>query len=147
VVLRRTSRLERKLKFSYNSNLNTNVCHKGLYTMGRNTKRPNTTKGPIKPKQKNFTKIIKEFIFYNLNLIRDLFEGLGHDSINCSEIPVTIPNHASINYTLEQQNSQVFLLTQNSRHTPYKNHTCRLKITSGKPTRGTRTSKPDSGCP
>jgi len=31
-----------------------------------------------------------------LKLIRDLFEGLGHDSINCSEIPVMILNHTSI---------------------------------------------------
>jgi len=30
------------------------VSHNGLYTMGRNTKRPNTTKGPIKPKQKHY---------------------------------------------------------------------------------------------
>jgi len=32
----------------------TNVSHKGLYTMGRNTKRPNTTKCPIKSKQKHY---------------------------------------------------------------------------------------------
>jgi len=68
----------------------------GLYTMGRNTKMPNTTKGLIKPKQKHYKKIIKEFLFYDVKLIWDLFEGLGHDSINCSKIPVTIPNHASI---------------------------------------------------
>ena len=37
--------------------------------------------------------------------------------------------------------------SQKSRHTPYKNHTCRFEITSGKPTRGTITSKPDGGCP
>jgi len=36
-----------------NSNLNTNIYHKGLYTMGRNTKRPN---GPMKPKQKHYKK-------------------------------------------------------------------------------------------
>ena len=62
VVLRRTSRLERKLKFSYNSNLNTNVSHKGLYTMDQNTKKPNTTKGPIKPKQKHYKNYRKVFI-------------------------------------------------------------------------------------
>jgi len=50
--------------------------------MGRKTKRPNITKGSIKHKQKNFTKIIKEVIFYDPNLIRDLFEGLGHDNLN-----------------------------------------------------------------
>ena len=49
--------LREKLKFSYNSNLNTNVSHKGLYTMGQNTKRPNTTKGPMKPKQKHYKNI------------------------------------------------------------------------------------------
>jgi len=76
--------------------MNTNVSHKGLYTMGQNTKRPNTTKGSIKHKQKHYYKIIKEFMFYDLKLIRDLFEDLGHDSINCSEIPMTISNHASI---------------------------------------------------
>ena len=64
--------------------------------MGRNTKKPNTTKGPINPKQKHYKKIIKEFLLYDLKLIRDLFEGLRHDSINCFEILVTIPNHASI---------------------------------------------------
>ena len=53
-VSEETLRLERKLKFSYNSNLNTKVCHKGLYTMGQNTKRPNTTKGLIKPKKKHY---------------------------------------------------------------------------------------------
>ena len=58
--------------------------------MGRNTKRPNTTKGSMKPKQKYYKNNIKEFIFYDLNLIQDLFEGLGHDSINCYEILVTI---------------------------------------------------------
>jgi len=47
-------RLERKLTVSQNSNLNTNVSHKGLYTMGQNTKRRYTTKGPIKPKQKHY---------------------------------------------------------------------------------------------
>jgi len=73
------------------------MSHKGLYTMGRNTKTPNTTKGLIKTKQKHYKKIIKEFLFYDLKLIRDLIEGLGHDSINCSKIPMTIPNHASIN--------------------------------------------------
>ena len=31
--------------------------------------------------------------------------------------------------------------------TPYKNHTCRPEITSSKPTRSIRTSKPDGGCP
>jgi len=36
--------------------------------------------------------------------------------------------------------------SQKSRHTTYKNHTYRPEITSGKPTRGTRTSKPDGGC-
>jgi len=36
------------------SNLNTNVSHKGLYTMGQNTKKPNTTKDPIKHKQKHY---------------------------------------------------------------------------------------------
>ena len=30
------------------------MSHKGLYTMGRSTKRPNTTKGQIKPKQKHY---------------------------------------------------------------------------------------------
>jgi len=30
------------------------VFHKGLYTMGRNTKNSNITKGPIKPKQKHY---------------------------------------------------------------------------------------------
>ena len=34
--------------------MNTNVSHKGLYIMDRNTKRPNTTKGPTKPKQKQY---------------------------------------------------------------------------------------------
>jgi len=37
--------------------------------------------------------------------------------------------------------------SQKYRHTPCKNHTYRPEITSGKPTRGTRTSKPDGGCP
>jgi len=37
--------------------------------------------------------------------------------------------------------------SQKSRHTPYKNHTCRPEITSGKPIRGTKTSKRDGGCP
>jgi len=37
--------------------------------------------------------------------------------------------------------------TQKSRHTTYNNHTCRPEITSGKPSRGTRTSKPDGGYP
>jgi len=37
--------------------------------------------------------------------------------------------------------------SQKSRHIPYKNHTCRPEITSGKPSRGTRTSKSDGGCP
>jgi len=64
--------------------------------MGRNTKKPNTTKGPINPKQKHYKKIIKEFLLYDLKLIRDLFEGLEHDFINCFEILVTIPNHAFI---------------------------------------------------
>jgi len=40
-----------------------------------------------------------------------------------------------------------FLLTHKSRHTPCNNHTYRPEITLGKPTRGTRTSKPDGGCP
>ena len=50
-------------------------------------------------------------------------------------------------YTFEQQNSQDFLLTQKYRHTPCKNQTYRPEITSGKLTRGTRTSKPDGGSP
>ena len=37
--------------------------------------------------------------------------------------------------------------SQKSRHTPYKNHTYIPVITSDKPTRGTRTSKHDGGCP
>jgi len=37
--------------------------------------------------------------------------------------------------------------SQKSRHTPCKNQTCRPEITSSKPTRGTRTSKPDGGFP
>jgi len=37
--------------------------------------------------------------------------------------------------------------SQKSRHTTYKNHTCRPEITSGKPSKGTSTSKPNGGCP
>ena len=37
--------------------------------------------------------------------------------------------------------------SQKSRQLPCKNHTYRPEITLGKTTRGTRTSKPDSGSP
>jgi len=74
-----------KLKFEYK------VFHKSLYIMGQNTKKPNTTNDPIRPKHKHYkTKIQKEFIFDDLKLIWDLFEGFGHDSINCSKIPITV---------------------------------------------------------
>jgi len=81
VVLGRTSRLERKHKFSYNSNLKTKVSHMGLYTMGRNTKRPNTTKGPMKPKQKHYKN------YKRVPNPRSLSKGIGHDSINFSDDP------------------------------------------------------------
>jgi len=45
------------------------------------------------------------------------------------------------------QSTQDFWLTQKSRTSTYKNHTCRPEITSGKPSRDTKTSKPDGGCP
>ena len=46
-----------------------------------------------------------------MKLIRDLFEGLGHDPINCSEIHVTIPNHASIIASgLEKIRPQILVL-------------------------------------
>ena len=45
------------------------------------------------------------------------------------------------------QSTQDFWLPHKSRTSTYKNHTYRLEITSGKPSRGTRTSKPDGGCP
>jgi len=47
---------------------------------------------------------------------------------------------------LNKENCKIFDL-QKSRYTPCKNHTYRPEITSGKPTKGTRTSKPDGGCP
>jgi len=79
-----------KLKYEYK------VFYKGLYTMGQNTKRPNTTKGPIKPKQKHYKNYKKESIFYDLKPIQDHFKGHRHDSINYFEIPMMVPNHASI---------------------------------------------------
>jgi len=48
---------------------------------------------------------------------------------------------------LNKETHKIFDSTQKSRITPCKNHTYRLEITSGKPTRGTRTFKPDGGCP
>ena len=47
---------------------------------------------------------------------------------------------------LNKETHTVFDLHKKSRHTPCKNHTYRPEITSGKPTRGTRTSKPTGGC-
>jgi len=49
--------------------------------------------------------------------------------------------------TLLNKKHKIFLTHTKSRTTPYKNHTCRPEITSGKPSRGKRTSKPDGGCP
>ena len=49
--------------------------------------------------------------------------------------------------TLLNNKTHKIFVSQKSRHTPYKNHTCRPEITSSKPSRGTRTSKPDGGCP
>jgi len=49
--------------------------------------------------------------------------------------------------TLFNNKSHKIFDLQKSRHTPCKNHTYRPEITSGKPTRGTRTSKPNGGCP
>jgi len=68
------------------------MCLTMAYILWAETpKRPNKTKSLVKPKQKHY-----KFLFYDLKLIRDLFKGLGHDPINCSENHVTIPNHASI---------------------------------------------------
>ena len=64
--------------------------------MGRNTKRPNTTKGPIKPKQKHYKNYKRVPILRSEVNLRSLSKGLGHDSINCSNIAMTILNHASI---------------------------------------------------
>jgi len=49
--------------------------------------------------------------------------------------------------TLFNKETHKIFDSQKSRHTPCKDHTYRLEIKSGKPTRGTRTSKPDGGCP
>jgi len=54
-------------------------------------------------------------------------------------------SHTKITF-LNKETHKIFD-SQKSRHTPYKNHTYRPEITSGKPTRGTRISKPDGGCP
>jgi len=68
------------------------MCLTMAYILWAETpKRPNKTKSLVMPKQKHY-----KFLFYDLKLIRDLFKGLGHDPINCSENHVTIPNHASI---------------------------------------------------
>jgi len=48
---------------------------------------------------------------------------------------------------LNKETHKIFDSKQKSRHTPCENHTYRLEITSGKPTRGIRTSKLDAGCP
>ena len=76
--------------------MDTNVSHKGLYIMGRNTKRPNITKGSIKPKQKHYKNYKRVPILRSEANPRSLSKGLGHDSINCSDIVMTIPSHASI---------------------------------------------------
>ena len=49
--------------------------------------------------------------------------------------------------TLLNKETHKIFCSQKSRHTPCKNHTYRPEITLGKPTRGTRTSKPDGDCP
>jgi len=43
----------------------------------------------MEPKHKHY-KNFKEFLLYDLKLIRDFFEGHWHDSINCFEIPMAI---------------------------------------------------------
>ena len=55
--------------------------------MGRHTKRPNTTKGPIKPKQKHYKKYKRVLILRFKANPTSLSKGLGHDSINCSDDP------------------------------------------------------------
>ena len=49
--------------------------------------------------------------------------------------------------TLLNNKTHKIFYSQKSRHTPYKNHTYKPETTLGKPTRGTRTSKPDGGFP
>jgi len=57
--------------------------------MGQNTKKSNTTKRSDKAQTKTLQKLQKDLLFYDPKLIRDLFEGPKHDSMNCSEILVT----------------------------------------------------------
>jgi len=56
-----------KLKSKYK------MFHKGLYTIGQNTKKPNTTKRFDKAQTKILQKLQKDFLFYDLKLIWDLF--------------------------------------------------------------------------
>jgi len=79
--------LRENLNFHITQNLGTNVSHKGLYTMGRNTKRPNTTKGLIKPKQKHYKNYKRVPILRSEVNPRSLSKGLGHDSINWPDDP------------------------------------------------------------
>jgi len=55
--------------------------------MGRNTKRPNTTKGPIKPKQKHYKNYKRVLILRSEANLRSLSKGIGHHSINCYDDP------------------------------------------------------------
>jgi len=96
--------------------LHQNVSPKNLYTMGRNTKRPNTTKGLIKPEHKNITKIINEFLFYDLKLIRDCsLKVLGM----IPSTALTIPSHASIIASRLEKNStsNFSVLLPTTKHT------------------------------
>jgi len=47
---------------------------------------------------------------------------------------------------LNTKHTRLLIHNKKSRTSTYKNHTCRPEITSGKPSRGIRTSKPDGGC-
>ena len=63
--------------------------------MTRNTKRPNTTKGPIKPKQKHYKNYKSVLVLQSKANPRSLLRSWTR-FYHCSEILVTILNHASI---------------------------------------------------
>ena len=92
---------------------------KGLHTMGRNTKRPNTTKGPINPKQKLYKNYKRVLILRSEANMRSLSKGIGHDSINCSEDPEPRLHHC-LHHCLqvgENSTSNFSVLLPTTKHT------------------------------
>ena len=88
---------------------------KGLHTMGRNTKRPNTTKGPINPKQKLYKNYKRVLILRSEANMRSLSKGIGHDSINCYDDPKPRLHHCL--QVGENSTSNFSVLLPTTKHT------------------------------